>query len=328
MSALRTAVCHAERPRSSPARAAIVLPLDGRPAEAVYLETRGLRRAIERRRLRDDRDGTSTCPAGATRRPAPAIRARPRAGRRSGLRDEHRNERGSDCLRAPAGGDRSQRHFGSRRSFEPPVRPAEAVLLFDCASRSEWFGNPLASREIASIVSSFGDPTPALAGAYTRERSDGSAERKETGTIASSWCSAQLVNGRDELVRRFVEAARRAQIVTIVNLARSKLSWASTAEICEAFEAEIAFVVAARDGGAPRHVGAYGLTLDQRADLLVEERCLRVLTCEETQLHQGDLRIGVELFSCRSPGGRPASSESHVSTTGTLRRGKLRCSRR
>ena len=68
-----------------------------------------------------------------------------------------------------------------------------------------------------------------------------------------------------------------------------------TAEICEAFEAEIAFVVATRDGGALRTVvGAHGLTLDQRADLLGEERCVRVLGCDATQLHQGDLlRIGV-----------------------------------
>ncbi len=46
--------------------------------------------------------------------------------------------------------------------------PAEAVIIFDCAARSAWFGNPLASREIESIISSFGDPPPALAGTYTR----------------------------------------------------------------------------------------------------------------------------------------------------------------
>jgi hypothetical protein len=46
--------------------------------------------------------------------------------------------------------------------------PAEAVLLFDCAARSAWFGNPLAAREVESIISSFGDPAPALAGVYTR----------------------------------------------------------------------------------------------------------------------------------------------------------------
>ena len=121
---------------------------------------------------------------------------------------------------------------------------------------------------------------------------------KETGTIASSLSqSAQRSDRRDELVRRFVESARRAQIVTIVNLARSEaeLGELFTAEVCEAFEAEIAFVLAARDGGAARTlVGAYVLTPDQRADLLDDERCARALTCEEAQLYQGDLlAIGV-----------------------------------
>jgi hypothetical protein len=46
--------------------------------------------------------------------------------------------------------------------------PAEAVLLFDCAARSARFGNPLAAREIESIISSVGDPQTALAGTYTR----------------------------------------------------------------------------------------------------------------------------------------------------------------
>src|SRR5215211_1933100 len=108
------------------------------------------------------------------------------------------------------------------------------------------------------------------------ERSGGSAVPKETGTIASSLSqSAQRSDRRDELVRRFVESARRAQIVTIVNLARSEaeLGELFTAEVCEAFEAEIAFVLAARDGGAARTlVGAYGLTPDQRTDLLDDER--------------------------------------------------------
>ena len=42
--------------------------------------------------------------------------------------------------------------------------PAEAVLVFDCAARSARFGNPLAAREVDSIVSSLGDPPPAMAG--------------------------------------------------------------------------------------------------------------------------------------------------------------------
>jgi PAS domain S-box-containing protein len=123
--------------------------------------------------------------------------------------------------------------------------------------------------------------------------------QKETETIASSSLhSAQRLDRRNELLRRFVEAARRAQIVTIVNLARSEaeLGELFTAELCEAFEAEIAFVLAARDDEAAcTLVGAHGLMPEQRADLLDDQRCARVLTCEEPQLYKGDLLgIGVQ----------------------------------
>lgn len=104
--------------------------------------------------------------------------------------------------------------------------------------------------------------------------------------------SARRVDSGDELLRRFVEAARRAQLVTIVNLARSEseLGELFTAEVCEAFEAEIAFVLTARDEDAVRIlVGAYGLTADQRAELPDDERCAHALTRDEPQLHHGDL---------------------------------------
>ena len=122
--------------------------------------------------------------------------------------------------------------------------------------------------------------------------------RRETATTAlSSLHSAQRPDGRDELLRRFVEAARRAQIVTIVNLAGSEaeLGELFTAELCETFEAEIAFVLAARDGRAvPALVGAHGLTPDQCAELVDDERCVHALRVAETQMHVGDLfGIGV-----------------------------------
>ncbi len=107
--------------------------------------------------------------------------------------------------------------------------------------------------------------------------------------------SPQRVDGGDELLRRFVEAARRAQLVTIVNLARSEaeLGELFTAEVCEAFEAEVAFVLTPRDGAPGSLVGARGLTADQREDLCDDERCALALTSAETQLHHGDLlRIG------------------------------------
>ena len=171
VSAFRTAACRAERRRSSPARAGgVVLQLDGRPAETVYLEKLGMGDVpLSDSRFRGDRDGASACPAGATRRCPSPLRARPRAGRRPGLRDEHRGERAGRCLRAKAGGDRSQRNRGGRRSAGAAIGPGRGcVCVFDCAARSARFGNPLASREVDSIISSFGDPPPALAGAYTR----------------------------------------------------------------------------------------------------------------------------------------------------------------
>ena len=122
--------------------------------------------------------------------------------------------------------------------------------------------------------------------------------RKEIGTIASSSLqSAHRVDGRDELLRRFVEAARRAQIVTIVNTAASEVELGElfTAELCEVFEAEIAFVLTEPHGGGARTlVGAYGLAADQRVDLLEDERCANALTSEETHLYQDNLpTIGV-----------------------------------
>ncbi|HET6641880.1 MAG TPA: ATP-binding protein [Gaiellaceae bacterium] len=108
--------------------------------------------------------------------------------------------------------------------------------------------------------------------------------------------SARRLDRRDELLRRFAEAARRAQIVTIVNLARTEaeLGELFTAELCEAFEAEIAFVLAEHDGGGRTLVGAYGLTPDQRAALLEDERCARAITDAQPLRHQGDLlAIGV-----------------------------------
>jgi PAS domain S-box-containing protein len=68
-----------------------------------------------------------------------------------------------------------------------------------------------------------------------------------------------------ELLRRFVEAARRAQIVTIVNRAQTEneLGELVVAELCEAFEAEVAFVLAVADNDRPVVVGSYGLAPEE-----------------------------------------------------------------
>ncbi len=88
-------------------------------------------------------------------------------------------------------------------------------------------------------------------------------------TVLSSLPSALPTDGRGELRRRFVEAARRAQIVTLLNRARTEAELGDllTAELCEAFEAEIAFVLALDDEGRPGVVGAYGLRQDEADQL-------------------------------------------------------------
>jgi PAS domain S-box-containing protein len=79
--------------------------------------------------------------------------------------------------------------------------------------------------------------------------------------VSSSLHSAPRADVHDELRRRFVEAARRAQLVTIVNRARTEaeLGELVTAELCEAFEAEIAFVLVCAEHGGPHVVAAYGI---------------------------------------------------------------------
>ena len=59
-------------------------------------------------------------------------------------------------------------------------------------------------------------------------------------------------------MRRFVEASRRAEIIALVNSSSSadELGSAVCAELCEAFEAEKAFVMCAR--GRRRAAGAGG----------------------------------------------------------------------
>lgn len=78
---------------------------------------------------------------------------------------------------------------------------------------------------------------------------------------------------QSELLRRFIEAARRAQIVTIVNRAQSEeeLGELVTPELCEAFEAEVAFVVADWSDSPASMVGSYGLRADESERILEQD---------------------------------------------------------
>jgi PAS domain S-box-containing protein len=81
---------------------------------------------------------------------------------------------------------------------------------------------------------------------------------------------AQPTDTQADLLRRFVEAARRAQIVTIVNRAQTEdeLGEHVTAELCEAFDAEIAFLIAGEDAERYAVVGSYGLQPEEAACLI------------------------------------------------------------
>jgi diguanylate cyclase (GGDEF)-like protein len=90
-----------------------------------------------------------------------------------------------------------------------------------------------------------------------------------------SWPSLEGTDGddfeRDEMLRRFVEASRRAEILAMVNSAvtEAEVGEAVTGELCEAFEAEVAFLVVQRsDDAPPELVGSSGLIGEQGRALL------------------------------------------------------------
>jgi PAS domain S-box-containing protein len=87
---------------------------------------------------------------------------------------------------------------------------------------------------------------------------------------SSSLPSAELpLDG--ELLQRFLEASRRARIASLVNGAQSEAELAELAvtELCEAYDAEIAIVLAAPAGSStPRVLGSAGVAGGDRRALL------------------------------------------------------------
>jgi hypothetical protein len=167
-------IAHGCVPRGTPSivtrsHGHVLLQLDGRPAEAVYLEKLGMDDVP----LSDD-DFEAIAMAHPLAQPDLRGDVRPRYVRG----------------RAPEGGLICATSIEANAAVEVCEQkpeaivhsavaavdealgqlsgPAEAALIFDCAARSARFGNPLASREVESIISSFGVPPPAMAGTYTR----------------------------------------------------------------------------------------------------------------------------------------------------------------
>src|SRR4029453_8041137 len=97
----------------------------------------------------------------------------------------------------------------------------------------------------------------------------------------------------DALLQRFVVTSRRGEIVALINSARSEgeLGAVVAAELCEAYEAEIGFVLVfcpgggagvgfllvVRPRGAPELIGSVGPTGDDPGALLPEPLVQRTL---------------------------------------------------
>src|SRR4051812_9190896 len=115
-----------------------------------------------------------------------------------------------------------------------------------------------------------------------------------------------------DFTRRLVEASQRAEIVALLNSARSEHEVAriATHRVCEALDAEIAFVVAARDGRAvPVLVASTGLTPAQAAAAADERLCADAASAGHATAHRdvafggaGIRRLVLCPWTCESSG--------------------------
>src|SRR5688572_2826302 len=96
--------------------------------------------------------------------------------------------------------------------------------------------------------------------------------------------------------RRFVEATRRAEIVGLVNAASSEaeLGLRFCEELCEVFEAEVAFVVEDGDEqGGPRSVAQVGLRGDRSAAMFERDESRRAIEYRRAAALEGDDTLGI-----------------------------------
>lgn len=167
-------IAHGCVPRGAPSivtrsNGPVVLQLDGRPAEAVYLEKLGMGDVP----LSDD-DFEAIAMTHPLAQPGLRgdvwpryVRGRALGGGLICATSIEANAAVDVCEQKPEATVRSA-VAAVDEALEQLSAPAEAVVLFDCAARSARFGNPLALREVESILSSVGHPLPAVAGVYTR----------------------------------------------------------------------------------------------------------------------------------------------------------------
>jgi hypothetical protein len=150
-----------------------VIQLDGRPAEAVYLEKLG----VDGVDL-DDREFEMLAMVHPLAEPDLSgglrpryVRARSSDGTLVCATSIERNAAVAVCDQTPDAIVQSAR-AAVEDALSELEGPAEAALVFDCAARSAWFRGPIAAalahRELESLAAAFGEQSPSLAGVYTR----------------------------------------------------------------------------------------------------------------------------------------------------------------
>ena len=98
------------------------------------------------------------------------------------------------------------------------------------------------------------------------------------------------------LLRRFLVASRRGEIVALINGAHLEgdLGAVVATELCEAYDAEIAFVLVARPGSTTAElIGRVGLVGEDPATLFAEPLCSQALSGAETVTEQGTDLLGL-----------------------------------
>src|SRR3954454_10114921 len=117
-----------------------------------------------------------------------------------------------------------------------------------------------------------------------------------------SWWSGSPSPGADldtaTLLRRFVEASRRAEIIALVNTAGTEADVAGVAvgELCEAYDAEVSFVVVTRPGyGTREAVGRLGLSAEQAEAVAADRLLTAALGSSRAEVHEGRDLLGLGL---------------------------------
>jgi DNA-binding transcriptional ArsR family regulator len=101
---------------------------------------------------------------------------------------------------------------------------------------------------------------------------------------------------QDGLLRRFLVASRRGEIVALINGAHSEadLGAAVATELCEAYDAEIGFVLIARPGSTTAElIGRVGLVGEDPEAILGEPVCRKALSGAVTVTEAGTDLLGL-----------------------------------